>query len=307
MSKYLCIIAIACIAFVPSALAQDKLNPFGASQVKVFKTIGNVKLHMRIYLPEGHKSTDKRPAIVFFFGGGWMGGSPKQFAPHAKYFASRGMVAMTAEYRVYKRHKVKVAQCVSDAKSAIRWVRTHAKELGIDPQHIVASGGSAGGHLAAAVATLKDFEPKGEDTSIRSRPNALILFNPALDLRAAAFNTKFKSKKYQALARRFGAKAEQLSPNLHIKKGTPPALVIHGKADTTVPYSQAEQFAQAMKKAGNRCELAGYEGQSHGFFNFGRAGNKNFIATTRRADEFLASLGYLKGAPTVEQWLKKKR
>ena len=88
--------------------------------------------------PDAEQPTDKRPAIVFFLGGGWKSGTPAQFQEHAKHFAARGMVAISADYRVASRHDVKAAACVADAKSAIRWVREsataalHAYEVGAD-------------------------------------------------------------------------------------------------------------------------------------------------------------------------------
>jgi acetyl esterase/lipase len=286
------------------AAAQGKRGPLPEpSQVEVYKTIDSTKLNMHIYLPSGHKAGDQRPAIVFFFGGGWRNGSPKQFAVHAAYFAARGMVAMAAEYRIYSEHKAKVADCVSDAKSAIRWARANANRLGIDPKKIVSSGGSAGGHLAAAVGILDGFDAPSEDASISSRSNAMILFNPALDLRAASFKTKPDEKRYKDLFERLGASPQKLSPNLHIKKDTPPAIIFHGKDDTSVPFGQAEALSEAMRVAGNRCELAAYDGQKHGFFNYGRDGNKMFLNTTTQADRFLESLGYLQGPPTLEEFL----
>ena len=76
----------------------------------------------------------------------------------------------------------------------------------------------------------------------------------------------------------------------------PPAIIFHGKADTTVPYATAEAFAQRMQEAGNRCELVGYEGQMHGFFNHGRA-NGRYPETLAAADAFLVSLRFLGTAP----------
>ncbi len=106
-------------------------------------------LEMVVHYPPGWKETDKRPGIVFFFGGGWENGTIKAFEPQAKYLASRGMVAARADYRVKSRHGVTPKECVDDARSAIRWIRQNAGKLGVDPDKIVASGGSAGGHIAA--------------------------------------------------------------------------------------------------------------------------------------------------------------
>lgn len=270
------------------------------AKVEVYKTVGDVKLNMYIYYPEGHQPAGKRPAIVFFFGGGWRSGTPSHFARQAEYFASRGMVTMVADYRVSSRHGAKIADCVEDAKSAIRWARANAARLGIDPDRIVASGGSAGGHLAAATGTLPGLDAAGEDASISSRPNAMVLFNPATLMAPSAEGPQYSPERLAQSRERAGAEPEEVSPYHHVRKGAPPAIIFHGKADTTVPYNTAELFTKKMKQMGNRCELVGYEGAAHGFFNYGRDGSEAYIDTVRRADEFLASLGYLKGPPTVE-------
>ncbi len=110
--------------------------------------------------------------------------TPEQFEQQCRYLASRGMVAITVDYRVASRHKTKAVDAVRDAKSAVRWFRSHAAELMIDPDRIVAAGGSAGGHLAACTGTLNDFDEPDEDHSVSSRPNALVLFNPAVSFHA---------------------------------------------------------------------------------------------------------------------------
>jgi len=295
---------MASVAVSPSiAIAQKTATPFpGEAAVqrdtRVYKVIGDVKLEMFIYKPAGWKAGDSRPAIVFFFGGGWKSGTPKQFEKQATYFATRGMVAMAADYRVKLRHGVAPEQCVNDAKSAVRWARANAAKLGIDPNRIVSSGGSAGGHLAAAVGTVQGFEEAGEDHAVSSRPNAMVCFNPALDVTRNAWGDINRGK---GLEQKFGGadKAKALSPQQNIRKNLPPALILHGEEDPTVPFAQAIAFTKAMVAAGNRCELAGYQGQKHGFFNYGRT--EMFITTVIRTDQFLASLGYLEGKPTLKR------
>lgn len=301
-------------AITASASGQDRTShtagrgkgddPFAGANVVVYKRVENVELKMYIFKPAGHTPQSKSPAVVFFFGGGWSGGEPRQFANHCRYLASRGMVAMAADYRVYSRQQAEVKDCLADAKSAIRWVRTHAARLGVDPDRIVAAGGSAGGHLAASVGTLDGFDQAGEDTSVSARPNAMLLFNPALDLTGKDLGGKGGAETKASLHSRLGAKPEELSPLYHVRPGTPPAIIFHGTKDTTVPYTQAVKFQEEMKSAGNRCELASYEGEKHGFFNYGNKGNKPFIATLTRADEFLTSLGYLTGPPKVEEFFQ---
>ncbi len=291
--------AVAALFALPAAAAQEQ-NPrlvyppdLPGARAEVYKTIGDVQLKLWIFNPDGHRDTDTRPAIVFFFGGGWTNGSPKQFEQHCKHLASRGMVAITADYRVASRHQVKIVDCVRDAKSAIRWVRANAKRLGIDPNRIAAGGGSAGGHLAAAASVVEGLEETGENLKVSSRPNALVLFNPALVL-APVPEAGLDKAAFAKLADRIGADPETVSPYHHVKKGAPPTIIFHGKADTTVPYGTVEAFAKKMAAAGNRCDLEGYEGQTHGFFNYGRANSEYFEKTLKRADQFLVSLGYLK-------------
>jgi len=253
---------------------------------ETYRKVGDTDLKVWIFEP-AQKSAKPLPAIVFFFGGGWTGGSPTQFEPQSRHLASRGMIAIVADYRVKTRQDAKPADCVSDAKACVRWVRANAGRLGIDPERIAVGGGSAGGHLAAAVATLPGLDTAKDDKSVSCLPNALVLFNPAtvlttfpgLDLKG--FGAGLDKEK-------FGCEPTEISPLHHVKKGTPPTIIFHGKADTTVPYTTVEKFAEVMKAAGNRCDLVGYEGQPHGFFN-----KSKYAETLAAADDFLVSLGYL--------------
>ena len=249
----------------------------------VYKAIGDVKLQLPVFLPpEG--MTANAPAIVFFFGGGWTGGTPTQFYEQCKYFASRGMVAISAEYRINSLHGTSAVECVKDGKSAIRWVRAHAADLGVDPTKIVAGGGSAGGHVAACTGLIEGFDDENDDRAVSSRPAALVLFNPVLEIPE-------KSR----FVDRFQGHQKELSPLDHVAKACPPAIVFHGTADTTVPFASTERFRDKMKEAGNVCELIPFEGEKHGFFNFSR-NRKAFDATMAAADAFLVAQGILKPA-----------
>ncbi len=284
--------AVLLVFTAAAAFAADAYPPvFAGARSEVYKEIGDVKLSLSIFEPAAGSKT-ARPAIVFFFGGGWTNGNPKQFEQHCRHLASRGMVAITADYRVASRHQVKVTACVADAKSAIRWVRENAERLGIDPDRIAAGGGSAGGHLAAAAATLPMFDEPTENRQVSSVPNALVLFNPALVL-APFEGIALEDFESRVPAERLGADPVKLSPVHHVKKGAPPAIIFHGRADTTVPYSTAQGFTRVMQTAGNRCELAGFDGQAHGFFNYGRGDGTGYRATVAAMDAFLVSLGYL--------------
>ena len=177
--------------------------------------MGDTQLKLYVFEPEDWKPTDKRPAIVCFFGGGWTGGTPRQFLPQCKYLATRGMVAIAADYRVASRNHVKAVDCVRDAKSAIRYVRKNAARLGVDPQRIVAAGGSAGGHLAAACGTIAGFDEPNEDAGVSSRPNAMLLFNPAVVL-APVEGLDLDSERLATLGERMGTNPRDLSPYHHV-------------------------------------------------------------------------------------------
>lgn len=280
----------------PAAAARKKAQEYPptmeGAQVEVYKTVGDVELQAWIFQPP-HRTSNARAAIIFFFGGGWNSGSPTQFEPHCRYLAERGMVAIAADYRVANRHGVKVVSCLADAKSAIRWVRRNAAELGVDPQMIVAAGGSAGGHLAAATGCIAQFDEADEDTSVSSVPNAMALFNPALVLAPVSGEAALDEEKAAGMAARTGVEPKELSPYHQVHEGMPPTIIFHGKADSTVPYRSAELFANAMQRHGNRCQLIGYEDAGHGFFNHGRGNDQYYTETLQALDDFLVELKYL--------------
>ncbi|HJN88769.1 MAG TPA: alpha/beta hydrolase fold domain-containing protein, partial [Verrucomicrobiota bacterium] len=210
-------------------LAQEKEESYESSfelpgsRAEVYKTLGDVKLKVYIYEPKGHKAGANRPAIVFFFGGGWRGGTPKQFQEQCRYLASKGMVAMTADYRVSSRQGTKPFHCVRDGKSAVRWVRENAKRLGVDPDHIAAGGGSAGGHVAGCTGTLPEHDESGENAKVSSVPNAMVLFNPVLITAEAAGLKTFGGDRLEKLKERLGVEdPKTMSPYHNIRKGLPP-------------------------------------------------------------------------------------
>lgn len=273
----------------------------GAKEL-TYKSVDGTDLNLWIFTPPKHQTSDKKPAIVFFFGGGWSSGSPGQFVPHCEYLAARGMVAMVADYRVFSRNKVKANVCITDAKSAVRWIREHAAELGIDPDKIIAGGGSAGGHLAAATAILPGFDDPSENSKISTVPNALILFNPALILAPVDALDETGEMKMEKMEERFGAKPVTISPYHNIKEELPPTIIFHGTGDTTIPFETVQLFTEKMNTLNNKCTLVAYKNESHGFFNYGRKDNGAFIDTVNKMDQFLVSLGYLTSPPLIEEF-----
>ncbi|MDB4198959.1 alpha/beta hydrolase fold domain-containing protein [Polaribacter sp.] len=250
--KLLLVTSLVCNA--KSVAFKETIKP---DSTVVYKTVNNTKLSLHVFNPKGHKITDQVTVIVFFFGGGWTSGTPKQFYEQSRYFADKGIVAISAEYRVKNKHGTTPFDAVMDAKSAIRWVRQHAIDLGINPNKIVAAGGSAGGHVAVCTGVIKGFDDENEDLSFSSKPNAMILYNPVLDTTEKGYGRVKVGEERKT----------DISPNHQIKKGIVPTLVFHGKADKTVPFENAERFHSLMKADGNSCQLESYEGKGHGFFN----------------------------------------
>ena len=284
IKKLFCFLLLLTFAMSIYALEVEGFTP---DKEVGYKTVGDVELKLSIFTPPDYNPSDKHPAIVFFFGGGWNSGSPTQFYPHCEYLASRGMVAMSADYRVASRQHTSPRECVKDGKSAVRWIRQHATELGIDPDKIVAGGGSAGGHVAAATGTTTAFYEEGEDLTISSIPNALVLFNPVLD-------TGPDGRAYDRVKEYW----QDISPMHNINGNTPPTIIFLGTKDEVVSVESADKYKQRMNEKGIRCDLELYEGQKHGFFNF--MNKDNYTDTVKKMDCFLASLGYLQGEPTVK-------
>jgi len=279
-----------------------KRGGFTPDQILTYKEVGDRKLALDLFYPEGWSSEDQRPGVVFYFGGGWNGGDTRQFYPQAKYLASRGLVAICAEYRTANKDGVPPTECVADAKSAMRYVRAHSAELGIDPAKLIAGGGSAGGHLAAATATISAYDSPADDLSVSPVPQALLLYNPACDNSEEGYGYDRVKSYYQSF-----------SPMENLGADTPPTIIFLGDRDGVFPVPRAKLYQQRMQEAGVRCDLHIYPDQVHGFYNldrkkrgFDQANNKKyFLETTEQMDRFLASLGYLSGDPTARTWLAK--
>ena len=277
----------ACASTTPAGPAPPPPLQLAGAQAEVYKTIGDVELWLYRFEPAGHRASDARPAIVFFFGGGWNGGTPTQFEKQARYLATRGMVAAVADYRVKSRHGTTPFACVADGKGAVRWLRVHAERLGIDPVRVAAGGGSAGGHVAAAAGVVPGLEEAGADVKVSSRPDALVLFNPVFDNGPDGWGHGRVEERWR-----------EISPLHNIRAGAPPTLVLLGDQDKLVPVATAEEYGARMEAVGSRCDLEVYADQGHGFFNKSRS-PEHYVLTVGAMDRFLASLGWLEGAPTL--------
>jgi acetyl esterase/lipase len=280
-------LALYCLAALTIQL--DAAPPEGKAHV--YKTVGDVELKLYVTKPDDWKPSDQRPAIVFYHGGGWVGGTPGQFTEHSKYLASRGMVAIQVQYRLLDRKtNDPPTDCVHDAKSAMRWVRSRAEQLGIDPERIASAGGSAGGHLAAFVGMVDGLDDPQDDRSVSAKSNAMVLFNPVFDNGPDGWGHQ-----------RVGERFKEFSPFHNVSRDDPPAIVFLGSADKLIPVKTAHDFQAAMKKISVECEVMIFEGKPHGFFNHGRDGNRPYYETVLATDKFLGSLGWLTGPPTIEE------
>jgi acetyl esterase/lipase len=246
-----------------------------------YKSVDSTSLNLHIYYPEKIKRKTTIPAVIFFFGGGWTSGNTGQFRSHCKFLAKNGIAGIAAEYRIKDIHGTKPQDAISDAKSAMRWLKSNATELNIDKDRIIAAGGSAGGHLAACTATLDGFNDPMDDKDIDPKPAGLILFNPVL-------NTI-------GFAERFGGEDEvrKTSPIFHISESTPPSLIFHGTDDTVEPPSTILEFQKIMIEKGNTCEVILFGGEKHAFFNKGKKDDRPYHQTLVLMKQFLTEEGYI--------------
>ncbi len=247
----------------------------------LYKSTDQADLNLFVYKPVDFDKSQTYSCIVFFHGGGWNSGDYKQFERQSIYFASRGMVAFSVEYRIRNKHGTSPIEAMEDAKSAIRFIRSNAKLFSVNPNLIAAAGGSAGGHLAAVAGNIDLFENPNEDLSVSSKPNLLILYNPVLHF----------GRKWQWIKNPSDA-----SPYENLKKGAPPTIILTGTEDKIVPVELVKNYKKRMESIGSRCDLILYEGAEHAFFNKG----DDFVDTVLQTDIFLKSNWYLTGPPTIK-------
>lgn len=235
------------------ALAKSReLEP---SRIVIYKKVGDRELQLRTFLPEGWKPEDRRPCFLAVHGGGWVAGTPNVMFCVTDYLARRGWVAVSMQYRLHKPDAgTTVFDSVKDGRSAVRYLRSHADELGIDAQKIVAGGRSAGGHIAVATALFDGIDDPQDPSNVSCVPNALVLFSPVIDTSADGYGKEL-----------IGDRWRELSPLHQVRPGLPPTIVFHGKRDTTTPFAGAKAFHEQMLRAGNRCELVASERGSHSY------------------------------------------
>ena len=246
------------------------------AETYVYHEVAPEPMRLHVFRPAGWTAADRRPAWIHFFGGGFVNGTPLQSAGYGRNAAKLGLVGIAADYRVKNRHGTDASACVADARAALHWVQTNAAQLGIDPERVIVSGSSAGGHLALWTAITPTPWGSDPDKAPRLQPAALILLSAASDT----------SEVTGQRAERFAGHGAGLSPAQHLDPRMPPALIFHGDADTVVPYRYSVALHDKLRATGNECELVTLPGGAH---NLGTPEQRAVIATRSRA--FLERLG----------------
>lgn len=261
-------------------LAQEKhLKP--TRIIPAYKKIGGTSLRLEVFEPAGFKASDKRPCFVSIHGGGWMRGSPASMYTFINHCTDLGMVGIGVQYRLFKpKTPVTVFECVKDARAAVRYVRAHAAELGIDPDKIIVNGSSAGGHLAAATALFDGVDHADEDLKVSCHPNALVLFSPVIDTSPEGYGNA-----------KVGERWKDLSPAHQVRPGMPPTILFHSDGDTTTPVLGARLFTDAMKKAGNSIEFINAPASEPHTYMF--KSEPRFIETLAQMDAFFKANGFI--------------
>jgi len=260
---------------------RDALNDLKDHQVREYKRIGNYGLDIHVFNTTGSPIKDKKPVIVFFHGGSWSEGQPAWHFEACRKYAAKGWVACSVEYRIYGAQGTLPFAAVMDARSAIRWLREHGKELGLDTGRIVATGNSAGGHLVLATALASGWNEPSDRLKYSPVPNVLLVNSGVYDLtdeKTAWIRKGLKDKNL----------IKGISPNALVRKNIPPALLIHSSVDQNVPYASVQKFMELTKSAGNNTELKTIEQGGH--FIFDHPAYTPAVFAWRK--EFLKGLGY---------------
>lgn len=228
----------------------------------VYKKTDQGSLELQLYVPR-HTPAENRPAMLYFFGGGWVEGRVTQFQRQARYMARAGLLVVCADYRVSSRHGTTPAEAVEDGVDAYLWLQKNAKTYGVDPKKIAVSGGSAGGHIACCVAN--DLLPSRSIKTAQRAP-LMLLLNPVLDLYSACPELEFSCGEMALIEKLEQMDLKQtLSPQQQLGDESPPAYLLYGSEDPL--KIQGQQFSASMREKGISVESRLALSQRHGFFN----------------------------------------
>jgi acetyl esterase/lipase len=290
-------------------------------QNMLYKQTIDTTLHIFYQLPKNMQPYKKYTAIVFIHGGAWAGGTAATLFPYANYFALRGMVGFSIEYRLINKETSSIYNCIADCKSAIRFIKQHAEALQVDTNNIIISGESAGGHLAACMFLLDGYNDKNDDVSISVKPKALVLYNPVVNLATPIFlkymDAALVTKKLPMpdsihLYNTYAARAAAISPLFSVKEKLPPTLLINGEDDVTTPAVYAKAFADTLKKYNTEIDIQLLPKTGHAFaVPHYKYSETVAVQAIQAADDFLVKHGFIAGKAIIvdgkdSEWLKRR-
>lgn len=259
-----------------------------AGKPSIYKHSAGKPRKMEIFFPPNHDpAKSKVPGMILFHGGAWLGGSLNEFRNTCAYFASRGLVCATVEYQMLKMSKAEATNlpegeshkrvCVIDAKSAIRWFKQHAGELGLDPARIITGGTSAGGHISALATMNPGLNDPADPMDIDTRAVAYIWVNPA-----------FAGQ---------DGKTPAIDVERHLKADLPPTIVFFGGMDSYKKSWDNGPYAKWKALGTKTIDYQIAPGENHGFWNFSVSWQTAMLIAT---DRFLVKHGLLAGEPTLQ-------
>lgn len=214
--------------------------------------------------------TPARPngaGVLWIQSGGWFSvwSPPKLLALYSRPFLDKGLTVFIVRHGSAPRYNI--PEIVEDVRRSVRFIRSRAKEFGVDPERLGVLGASAGGHLSLVLATTgDDGDPKAKDPVLRQsdRVAAVVAWFPPTDIREWVKNPPENIKRFTAL--RFDPKkAEDYSPARKVTAQTAATLLIHGDKDTLVPIEHSRWMIAALEKAKVKSKLVVVEGAGHGF------------------------------------------
>lgn len=228
---------------------------------------GHERQKLNLFLPE-KKSDVPLPVIVVIHGGGWVAGA-RGGAAEGGDMLSRGCAVASIGYRLGG--DAPFPAQIEDCKTAVRWLRAHAKEYHLDPERFAAVGGSAGAHLAALLGTsggVKGFDV-GAHLDQSSRVQVVVDYCGPTDI-VKFVATKGYEGPSGVVVKLLGgsvaekrALAERANPITHLTKDAPPFFIVHGDQDAVVPINQSELLFEALKKSGAGVRLHVVRGAGH--------------------------------------------
>ncbi|MDF2937157.1 MAG: alpha/beta hydrolase [Paenibacillaceae bacterium] len=245
----------------------------------IYGQAGGEKLRMLVMKPDQPSRDLPSSCLVFIHGGGFGGGTAETLLPQCRFFAKKGYVCFSVDYRLMDiaedgspaADSLTLADCIADCKRAMRYVRLNAGQWNGNPDRIALFGESAGGYLASAVTALTHIEAAEADLSVSCVPNLLVIYNPITQLMgkwkmrvehtSPSFPAADPTERWLSRHRR----AHLLSPLRHITARHPATLAVHGLLDTAVPPEDSGEYTERLHQLGVEAQLELFPECQHAF------------------------------------------